>query len=234
VVEAACEEAMVGTPHIGPREGERVRKRKPLPVPSDEVVPATLDEVWSAVQACRRCDLWRGATQGVAGAGPGHASLMFVGEQPGDQEDRGGEPFVGPAGRLLDRALADAGVPRAETYVTNAVKHFKNEPRGKRRLHKTPDTGEVRACRWWLEHERRLVRPRVIVALGATAGLSVFGRKMSVMKERARPVPLEDGAVGFLTVHPSYMLRIREPADKEAAYRHFVEDLQAAWALLSA
>src|SRR5215831_4862860 len=136
--------------------------------------PASLAAVAGGVQACRRCDLWRQATQGVPGEGPAHAPMMLIGEQPGDQEDLAGKPFVGPAGGVLDRALADAGVARGETFVTNAGKHFKHEPRGKRRLHKTPDRGEVAACRWWLEAERRLVRPRVIVAMGGTAVLAVF------------------------------------------------------------
>ena len=194
----------------------------------DAFVPASVQQVWPAVQACRRCDLWRGATQGVAGEGPADAALMLVGEQPGDQEDLKGRPFVGPAGQLLDRALAEAGVERAEAYVTNAVKHFKYEPRGKRRLHKSPDAGEVRACRWWLEHERRLVKPKVIVAMGGTAALSVFGKAMPILKSRGRPLPLQDGAQGFVTVHPSYLLRLPDEAAKAAAFGLFVQDLAAA------
>ena len=185
----------------------------------------------AGVQVCRRCDLWRDATQGVAGEGPGAARLMFVGEQPGDQEDLAGQPFVGPAGQVLDKALAAAGVPRAETYVTNAVKHFKHELRGKRRLHKTPDAGEVTACRWWLDSERRLVRPRVVVALGATAALAVFGKPQPIAKMRQHAIQLPDQAQGVVTYHPSYLLRVPDAAAKAKAYEMFVEDLKFAWAL---
>jgi probable DNA metabolism protein len=190
--------------------------------------PTSTKDVWPAVDGCRRCDLWRNATQGVAGEGPAHARLMLVGEQPGDQEDLAGKPFVGPAGQLLDRALAEASVPRAEAYVTNAVKHFKFEPRGKRRIHAKPNAGEITACKWWLDSERRLVRPKVIVALGATAGRAVFGRPVSVMKDRGQPVTLEDGATGLLTMHPSYMLRLPDEAEKARAFGLFVQDLRAA------
>jgi DNA polymerase len=194
--------------------------------------PASLAAVAGGVQACQRCDLWRQATQGVPGEGPAHAPMMLVGEQPGDQEDLAGKPFVGPAGGVLDRALADAGVARGETFVTNAVKHFKHEPRGKRRLHKTPDRGEVAACRWWLEAERRLVRPRVIVAMGGTAVLAVFGKPLPILKSRGRPLQLEDQAQGLITVHPSMILRIPDPSAKAAAYADFVADLKAAHALV--
>jgi DNA polymerase len=156
---------------------------------------------------------------------------MFVGEQPGDQEDLAGRPFVGPAGRVLDRALAEAGVPRNETFVTNAVKHFKHEVRGKRRIHSKPDAGEVTACRWWLDSEIRLVRPKVVVALGATAALSLYGRATPVMKARGPGERLEGGAASFVTVHPSMLLRIPDREAKAAAYRDFVRDMRAAWAL---
>jgi DNA polymerase len=198
----------------------------------DAFVPSSTDEVWAAVQACRRCDLWRNATQGVAGSGPAKAKLMFVGEQPGDVEDLKGQAFVGPAGQLLDRALAEAGVPRAEAYVTNAVKHFKWEPRGKRRLHKSPDGGEIAACKWWLDHERKIVKPKLVVALGATAGRAVFGRTVAVTKERGRPVKLPDGAIGFQTVHPSFMLRLPDEETRAREFALFVRDLRAAWALV--
>jgi DNA polymerase len=157
---------------------------------------------------------------------------MLVGEQPGDQEDLAGKPFVGPAGQTLDRALAQAGVQRAEAYVTNAVKHFKYERRGKRRLHKTPDAGEIAACRWWLDAERRLLRPRVVVALGATAALAVLGRATPVMKSRGRVFPLDDEAQGVVTVHPSYLLRIPDERAKAEAFEGFVEDLRFARGLL--
>jgi uracil-DNA glycosylase len=197
----------------------------------DEQAPQSLEEVAAGVDLCRRCDLWRDATQGVPGQGPAAARLMLVGEQPGDQEDLAGQPFVGPAGGVLDKALGAAGVPRAETYVTNAVKHFKHELRGKRRLHKTPDAGEVQACRWWLDAERRLVRPRVIVALGATAALSVFGKATPIAKTRGQALQLPDQSQGVVTYHPSYLLRLPDPAAKARAYDAFVEDLRFAWSL---
>jgi uracil-DNA glycosylase len=197
----------------------------------DEQAPADLAEVALGVDLCRRCDLWRDATQGVPGQGPGQARLMFVGDQPGDQEDLAGQPFVGPAGGVLNKALEAAGVPRGETYVTNAVKHFKHELRGKRRLHKTPDAGEVQACRWWLDAERRLVRPRVIVALGATAALSVFGKAVPIAKSRGQALQLPDQSQGVVTYHPSYLLRLPDPAAKAEAYDAFVEDLKFAWSL---
>jgi DNA polymerase len=184
-----------------------------------------------ALERCRRCDLWRQATQAVPGEGPAHARLLFVGEQPGDQEDLAGRPFVGPAGQMLDRALAEAGVPRAETYVTNAVKHFKHEPRGKRRIHKTPNGGEVQACRWWLDAERRLIRPRVVVALGGTAVGAVFGKALPVAKFRQQAIQLPDQSQGVVTYHPSYLLRVPDAATKKKAYALFVEDLKFAWSL---
>jgi DNA polymerase len=191
---------------------------------------ATLADLPALVDACRRCPLYKHATQGVPGEGPPAARLMLVGEQPGDQEDLAGKPFVGPAGAVLDRALAEAGVPRAETYVTNAVRHFKHELRGKRRLHKTPNTAEVTACRWWLDEERRLIRPRLILAMGGTAALSVFGTAMPIGKNRGTVFQLEDQAQAMITVHPSYLLRMPDPAAKREAYGRFAEDLAAAWA----
>ena len=167
----------------------------------------------------------------MPGQGPARAKLMFVGEQPGDQEDLAGLPFVGPAGQMLDKALAEAGVPRAETYVTNAVKHFKFERRGKRRIHQTPAAGEVAACRWWLDAERRLVKPLVIVALGATAITSVFGKAMPVGRFRQQALQLPDQAQGVVTYHPSYLLRLPDADAKAKAYALFVEDLKFAWSL---
>jgi DNA polymerase len=228
-------EAMVHAPPTEPARRIPKGATPELTQPHEGVVVASVDEVWAAVQGCRRCDLWRDATQGVAGVGPATARLMLVGEQPGDVEDLKGQPFVGPAGQLLDRALAEAGVDRTQAYVTNSVKHFKFEPRGKRRLHKTPDPGEVRACRWWLDQERELVKPRVVLAMGATAAGAVFGRTMPILKSRGRPLPLgEGGSVGFVTVHPSYLLRLPDAAAKEAGFRAFVEDLRAAAALAEA
>ena len=200
--------------------------------PDAQAVPESLAEVAEGVKACRRCPLYRDATQGVCGEGPKQARLMIVGEQPGDQEDLAGRPFVGPAGAVLDVALEEAGIDRADVYVTNAVKHFKHEPRGKRRLHKTPDASEVQACRWWLDAERRLLKPKVVLALGATAGLAVLGRKPAVMRERGAPLALTDGGTAMLTVHPSYLLRLPDPAAKAQARRLFIDDLAAVRALM--
>jgi DNA polymerase len=227
-------EAMVASEPTTPQ-----RRLPPRPAASREAPPdgapiSDLSELKPAIQGCRRCALWRDATQGVPGEGPATAPLMLVGEQPGDMEDLEGHPFVGPAGQLLSRALAAAGIARNEAYVTNAVKHFKHELRGKRRLHKTPDAGEVQACRWWLDQERELLKPRLIVALGGTAALAVFGKAMPIMKSRGRPLPLEGGGRGLITVHPSYLLRLPDEAAKAAAWRSFVEDLTTARELLSA
>jgi DNA polymerase len=198
---------------------------------TDGARPETLAKLELAVQACRRCELWRHATQGVSGQGPSHAPIMLVGEQPGDQEDLDGRPFVGPAGHVLDRALARARIDRASVWVTNAVKHFKHEQRGKRRLHKAPDRGEVTACRWWLESERELVGPRVIVAMGATAALGVLGKSVPIMASRGRPIRLDQGAMAVVTVHPSYLLRIPDAAAKAKAFEDFVSDLGVGRAL---
>jgi len=192
--------------------------------------PGSVEAVWAGIEVCRRCDLWR-CGNGVAGEGPAHARLMFVGEQPGDQEEQAKRPFIGPSGKILDKALQAAGVPRSETFVTNAVKHFKHLPRGKRRLHKTPDAGEVVACRWWLDAERRIIRPRVIVALGATAALSVFGKATPIGRFRQQALQLPDQAQGVVTYHPSYLLRVPDAEAKRRAYAMFVDDLRFAWKL---
>ena len=215
-------------PHV-----DRPRSRsKREEAPGDDVVPLTLKQLDQAVQACRRCPLWRDATQGVCGEGPKKAKLMIVGEQPGDQEDLAGRPFVGPAGRVLEVAFDEAGIDRGDVFVTNAVKHFKHEPRGKRRLHKTPNASEVSACRWWLDAERRLVKPKVIMTLGGTAALGVLSRKVTVTKERGRGIDLPDGAKALVTVHPSYLLRIPDAAAKAAERDRFVADLERAKTLL--
>ena len=189
---------------------------------------------WDALRdeasACTRCPLYGPATQTVFGEGPVDAPLMFVGEQPGDQEDLAGRPFVGPAGQLFDRALAAAGVDRTRTYVTNAVKHFKFEQRGKRRIHSKPGAGEIDACRWWVEQERMLIKPQVTVALGATAARSLLGRVVTIGKERGRPIALADGSTCWITVHPSYLLRLPDPAAAEVEFGRFVEDLRMAGA----
>ena len=176
--------------------------------------------------ACTGCDLYKHATQTVFGEGSVHASLLFVGEQPGDQEDLAGKPFVGPAGRMLDKALAESGIARRDVYVTNAVKHFKWEPQGKRRKHKKPSALEIAACRPWLEAETQLVKPRVVVCLGVTAAQSVFGKTVRLNELRGRAWSTPVAATVFVTVHPSAVLRHPEPAEREREYRRFVEDLQ--------
>jgi len=173
---------------------------------------------------CRRCPLWRNATQTVFGEGPIDAEMMFVGEQPGHEEDLAGRPFVGPAGRILDRAMAAAGIDRGTVYLTNAVKHFKHEPRGKRRLHKKPNAGEIEACRWWVSNERKLVRPRAIVALGGTAAGAMLGKPVVIGRVRGNPV-VADGSTVWVTVHPSSLLRLPDPESRHREFARFVEDL---------
>lgn len=180
----------------------------------------------AAEDKCTRCPLFKSATQVVPGDGSARARIMLVGEQPGDQEDKKGRPFVGPAGRILGEALADAGIGRGSVFITNAVKHFKFEQRGKRRLHKRPNTYEIDRCHWWLEYERKIVKPDIVVALGATALRSISGKTTAINKVRGRLLPLADGGRMLVTVHPSYILRIEDEADKRAQYRHFVADLK--------
>ena len=197
-------------------------------------VPESLDALAAGEAECQRCPLYRDATQAVPGVGPSDARLMIIGEQPGDQEDLQGLPFVGPAGKVLDAALERAGIDRSTCFVTNAVKHFKFEPRGKRRLHKTPNAYEIDRCRWWFEQERRLVKPELIVALGATAARSVFGRPVKIGDTRGRIIELDGAASALVTVHPSYLLRIREEEDKKIAWKAFLADLRVASARLAA
>lgn len=185
-----------------------------------------LEKVRLAAAECKACDLWKTGTQTVFGEGSEHAELMLVGEQPGDKEDLAGRPFVGPAGRILDQALDDAGIDRSKVYVTNAVKHFKWERRGKRRLHKRPDAGEISACRPWLDREIELVRPRVVVCLGATAAQSLLGRTFKVTKQRGEFFPQPEGHVVTATVHPSSILRAPDPRAREAALAALTEDLR--------
>jgi DNA polymerase len=180
----------------------------------------------AAAHECRGCDLYRTATQVVFGAGPSAARVMFVGEQPGDQEDRAGAPFVGPAGAVLDKALADAGIPRDDVYVTNAVKHFKWELRGKRRIHKKPRMSEIKACRPWLEAEIRAVQPVVVVCLGATAAQSVLGSQFKLMQHRGRVMPSTLADRVIATIHPSAVLRAPDSEGRRAAYDMLVEDLR--------
>ena len=188
----------------------------------------SLQQLAAAEAGCTRCPLYRDATQAVPGEGPRRAAFMLVGEQPGDKEDIAGKPFVGPAGRVLDQALHDAGIAREETFVTNAVKHFKHEMRGKRRLHKRPDSYEIERCRIWLDAERSLVKPATIVALGVTAARSLTGRIVTIGKVRGQPLAMEDGTKLIVTVHPSALLRIEDEVERQAAYRSFVADLKVA------
>lgn len=187
---------------------------------------ATLEDLAAAAKRCTACPLHLTGTQTVFGAGPKRARVMFVGEQPGDQEDRAGLPFVGPAGRLLDRALADAGLDRGEAYVTNAVKHFKWVPRGKRRIHSKPSAMEIQACRPWLEEEIRAVGPEVVVCLGSTAAQALLGKAFRVTKQRGAFVPSNLAPYVLATVHPSALLRAPDEATRRAEYARFVEELR--------
>lgn len=188
----------------------------------------TLATLAAAARGCRGCDLYRHATQTVFGEGPRTAELMLIGEQPGDAEDREGRPFVGPAGRVLDRALAQAGISREKVYLTNAVKHFKWEPRGKRRLHKRPDDDEVRACTPWLVAELAAVKPRIVVCLGVTAARAMFGHAVRLKDCRGRIVPTPRHPNTFVTLHPAAVLRLREPSAREAELAVLVNDLRRA------
>lgn len=192
-----------------------------------ESAATALAEAREEARACRRCSLWRLGTQTVYGAGPSDAPVMLVGEQPGDREDVEGLPFVGPAGQLLDRALAQAGVRREALYLTNAVKHFKNEPRGKRRLHVKPSNSEIDICKWWLDVELKIVRPRLVVALGVSAARGITGRTVRIMRERGTVQEAPPAAPVLLTVHPSMLLRLRGEDERETAFRAFVADLAA-------
>jgi uracil-DNA glycosylase family protein len=193
-----------------------------LPLHTD---PA-LREAMHEASDCRRCLLYEPATQTVFGEGPAHADVLFVGEQPGDQEDVIGRPFVGPAGQIMDRAMEEAGIDRRTIYITNAVKHFKFEPRGKRRIHKTPEAPEIQACRFWLDVEIVRLRPKLVVAMGGTAARAVLGRAVTITRERGRPIELPDGQMVFVTVHPSYLLRVPDEDAKAREYRAFVADLR--------
>jgi DNA polymerase len=190
--------------------------------------------VAAEAKACQRCPLYRDATQTVFGAGRADARLMFVGEQPGDKEDLAGQPFVGPAGALFDEALRAAGIDRGETYVTNAVKHFKFEPRGKIRLHKTPETPEISACRWWLDRELALVRAPLVVAMGATAVFALTGKRPTLKSVRGQAQPFGEGRRLFVTVHPSYILRIPDSRDKAAERERLFAEIAEAGRLAKA
>ena len=202
---------------------ETSRSQEPMP-------RSNLEATWEALRneaaACTRCDLHRCATQTVFGEGPLDARILFVGEQPGDQEDLAGRPFIGPAGQLFDAALAEAGIDRARTYVTNAVKHFKYVARGKRRIHARPDAGEIEACRWWLTRERELIRPPLAVALGATAARSLIGKIVTISQVRDAPLTLADGSLCWVTVHPSFLLRLPDEHARRIERARFVDDLK--------
>jgi len=207
---------------IHPRPEEPM-KRKPA---ADD-----LETLREEAAHCRACHLYKDATQTVFGEGPKTATIMLVGEQPGDKEDLAGHPFVGPAGQMLDRALQEAGIDRKKVYVTNAVKHFKFVPRGKIRLHQKPNTPEIRACRQWYERELAAIQPSLVVAMGATAAQSVFGKITPIGKNRGRLIDLPDGRKALVTVHPSYLLRLPDPESKELEYLRFVDDLKIAASL---
>jgi uracil-DNA glycosylase len=193
---------------------------------------ATLDELREAAKSCKNCDLWKLGTQTVFGEGAAHSKLMLVGEQPGDQEDLAGKPFVGPAGKLLDSALVEAGIDRKKVYVTNAVKHFKWEPRGKKRIHEKPNARERTACRPWLDAEIGLVKPKVIVCLGATAAQTLLGPKFRVTKDRGRPIDSPLAPFVVATIHPSAILRALDEETRHREMRLFIEDLEQVALLL--
>lgn len=216
--------------HIVPRTSRTGNSTAPVP-PN-----APLEELRAAAARCRACDLWKNASQTVFGEGSSDAKVMFVGEQPGDREDRAGKPFVGPAGMLLDRALEEAGIDRDQVYVTNVVKHFKwaRDERGKRRIHKKPNAAEINACRPWLEAELAVVKPRVLVCLGATAAQALLGRKFSVSRQRGELVQSPLAPYVVATVHPSSLLRMPEEKDRHAEMARFVEDLRKVAGLINA
>ncbi len=224
------ETALVGSLIAGAqgREAAMIERSSAMPAQALER-ENNLEASWTALRdearACTRCDLYRCGTQTVFGEGPLDASILFVGEQPGDQEDLAGRPFIGPAGQLFDAALEKAGIDRRTTYVTNAVKHFKFEQRGKKRIHSKPDTAEIEACRWWQEQERGLIRPALTVALGATAARSLTGKTVTISRAREAPLTLADGSECWVTVHPSFLLRIPEEDRRREERARFVDDL---------
>ena len=195
-------------------------------------IGSNIETAWEALRdeaaGCKRCHLYKHATQTVFGEGPVDAPMMFVGEQPGDQEDLAGRPFVGPAGQMFDKAIGAAGIDRTRVYVTNAVKHFKFEARGKRRIHSKPDAGEIQACRWWYEQERLLVKPAMTVALGATAARQMLGKAVTISGSRGSAIELAEGGLGWVTIHPSFLLRMPDKGRAEDEFAAFVEDLKGA------
>lgn len=231
---SAMIERMPTTP--APHHAKVQAKHWPTPEPTDVAAPEAEDipQLREVAKGCHRCPLWRDATQTVFGEGPENAEVIFVGEQPGDQEDLAGKPFVGPAGKVFDSILDDAEIDRRKVYVTNAVKHFKFEPRGKRRIHSKPNAGEIQACRWWLDKELDLIKPNLVVALGATAAQSLLGKAVPITKMRGDVVEREDGLRVFLTIHPSFILRIRGHEDKEAERERFLKDMRKVRELMQA
>ncbi len=219
---------LVPEPKSDARTASRTALDEPVPV------PMVLPELQRSAKACRACDLWKNATQTVFGEGPSKARVMFVGEQPGDQEDRMGHPFVGPAGRLLDEALVEAGIDRNEVFVTNVVKHFKWEAaqRGKRRIHKKPRQSEIEACRPWLDAELATVRPQVVVCLGATAAQALLGKQFRVTRDRGTVIESKLAPRVMATAHPSSILRAPDSEQREQQRQEFVRDLKKVAALL--
>jgi DNA polymerase len=223
--------AMIANAATEPRKSQ---KRPELPMKRSHSEKADdIETLREEASGCRACHLWKDATQTVFGEGPQAAQVMLVGEQPGDKEDLAGKPFVGPAGQMLDRALKEAGVNRDKVYVTNAVKHFKFVPRGKIRLHQKPNTPEIKACRQWYERELKSIKPDLVVAMGATAAQSVFGKITPINKSRGRLIDLDDGTKALVTVHPSYLLRLPDEDDRAREYERFVDDLRMVAALLN-
>ncbi len=201
--------------------------RPPAPIPDRP----SLSSLRDALPNCRACDLWEGATQAVMGEGARHAEVMMVGEQPGDQEDRQGHPFVGPAGGVLDSGLEQAGIPRDEVYITNVVKHFRYKARGKRRIHQKPDRWQVSACLPWLEAELNVVHPEVLVCLGATAAQALLGSQIRIGRDRGRPIDSDLADLVTITAHPSSILRAQDDAERDEAMSAFISDLKgvATW-----
>jgi len=235
--EAASRRMIETAPSLPSFRSERLKERNAMTLPRMEKTPEispglgynkapdTIEEAREQAAHCQACPLWEPATQTVFGKGPDDAPVIFVGEQPGDQEDIAGVPFVGPAGKVFDQALAAAGVDRTQAYVTNAVKHFKFEPRGKRRIHAKPNMSEIKVCRWWLDQERRLIKPKLIVALGATAANAVLGKTVTIKATRSKLIDLDPETKLLVTVHPSYILRLPDQASKDRETEAFEADM---------
>jgi probable DNA metabolism protein len=235
---ALLEQAQAGTSVPEAEALDEIPRPPDLPALGPVVLRAVPDpalvRAGKDAAGCQRCPLFGSATQVVFGEGPAEGAVMFVGEQPGDQEDVIGRPFVGPAGQMMDRAMEEAGIDRRTVYVTNSVKHFKFVQRGKRRIHQTPEVPEIQACGGWLDIERDRVRPRLLVLMGGSAARAVMGRAVTISRERGRPIQLPDGQTAFVTVHPSYLLRLPDAASKAREYAAFVQDLQAVRAIMEA